>query len=78
MMMSSVEHPNYYGGSDNPYEAIKVINAWGLGFSLGSAVKYICRAGSKDSNKHIEDLEKAAFYIKLEIENLKSKNANRS
>lgn len=71
--MSSVEHPNYYGGGDNPYEAIKVINAWGLGFSLGSAVKYICRAGLKDSKKHIEDLEKAAFYIRLEIENLKSK-----
>lgn len=71
--MSSVEHPQYYGGGDNPYEAIKVINAWGLGFSLGSALKYICRAGFKDSKKHIEDLEKAAFYIRLEIENLKSR-----
>ena len=71
--MRSVEHPQYYGGADNPYEATKVIDAWGLGFSLGSAVKYICRAGFKDSKTHVEDLEKAAFYIRLEIENLKSK-----
>lgn len=67
-----VEHPTYYGGAGNPYEAIKVIEAWGLGFSLGNALKYICRAGFKDSNKHVEDLEKAAFYIKLEIDKLKA------
>ena len=68
----SVEHPSYYGGGDNPYEAIKVINAWNLNFSLGSAIKYICRAGRKDFGKQIEDLEKAAFYLKLEIERLRA------
>jgi hypothetical protein len=71
--MSKVEHPNYYGGADNPYEAIKVIDAWGLGFSLGSALKYICRAGFKDSKTHVEDLEKAAFYIRLEIDKIKKR-----
>jgi hypothetical protein len=39
--------PSHYGGSSNLYEAIKVIEAWGLNFSLGNAVKYICRAGKK-------------------------------
>jgi hypothetical protein len=68
----SVEHPSYYGGGDNPYEAIKVINAWDLNFSLGSAIKYICRAGRKDSEKQIEDLEKAAFYLVLEINRLRA------
>lgn len=39
--------PKHYGGADNLYEAIKVIEAWSLNFSLGNAVKYICRAGKK-------------------------------
>ena len=34
-----VDHPNHYGGEDNPYEAIKVIEDWDLGFNLGNAVK---------------------------------------
>ena len=38
--MSAVEHPAHYGGADNPYEAIKVIEAWGLGFCLGNTIKY--------------------------------------
>lgn len=32
---AAVDHPAHYGGKDNPYEAIKVIEAWGLGFCLG-------------------------------------------
>ena len=44
--MEHVNHPIHYGGKDNEYEAIKVIDAWDLGFSLGNTVKYISRAGS--------------------------------
>lgn len=40
----AVDHPKHYGGESNAYEAIKVIDAWGLGFCLGNAIKYICRA----------------------------------
>jgi hypothetical protein len=69
----NVNHPSHYGGADNVYEVIKVIMAWGLGFNLGSAVKYIGRAGKKDPDKHIEDLEKAAFYINYEIAQLKER-----
>jgi hypothetical protein len=69
MSGSAVDHPNHYGGKDNPYEAIKVIEAWGLDFNLGNAVKYISRAGKKDSTKLIEDLEKAAWYLNRAIEN---------
>lgn len=68
---TSVDHPIHYGGGDNPYEAIKVIEAWDLGFNLGNSVKYISRAGKKGDA--IEDLEKAAWYIKREIRNLKLK-----
>jgi hypothetical protein len=66
---SSVIHPKHYGGADNPYEAIKVIEAWGVGFNLGNTLKYISRAGKKDNI--IQDLEKALFYLDREIQNRK-------
>lgn len=69
--MSAVDHPVHYGGVDDPYEAIKVIEAWNLGFHLGNTVKYISRAGIKDPDKEIEDLEKAAWYLNRKIEKLK-------
>jgi hypothetical protein len=68
---SEVDHPTHYGG-DVPYEAIKVIEAWGLGFCLGNAVKYISRAGKKDPSKEIEDLEKALWYLRRHIEKARS------
>ena len=65
-----VNHPTHYGGEDNPYEAIKVIEAWRLGFNLGNAIKYISRAGKKVDI--LEDLEKASWYINREINKLKN------
>lgn len=65
--MDNVNHPDYYGGENNTYEAIKVIDAWGLGFCLGNVVKYISRAGKKEGNSMIQDLKKAAFYLDHEI-----------
>ncbi len=70
-MKEAVNHPAHYGGADNPYEVIKVVLAWQLPFTLGNTVKYIARAGKKDPAKHIEDLEKARFYLDKEIEELK-------
>lgn len=55
----------YYGGEDNPYEAIKVIEAWELGFALGNVLKYISRAGKKGDA--LEDLDKAVWYLQHEI-----------
>lgn len=63
----AVKHPAHYGGADDPYEAIKVIEAWGLNFNLGSVLKYVRRAGKKDASKELEDLRKARFYIDHEI-----------
>ena len=71
-MKESINHPEHYGG-DNIYEAIKVIEAWDLDFSLGNTVKYISRAGKKDKSKEIEDLKKAAFYLDRKIKTLESK-----
>lgn len=71
-----VNNPDHYGGSENPYEVIKVIRAWGLGFSLGNAVKYVARAGKKNPKKTIEDLEKAIWYIQEEVNTLKKDSDN--
>lgn len=58
---ASVDHPAHYGGADNLYEVIKVIEAWGLGFHLGNVVKYIARSPHKGST--IEDLKKSRWYL---------------
>jgi len=61
--MEQVNNPEHYGGKQNIYEAIKVIEAWDLNFHLGNVVKYISRAGKKDKTKFKEDLEKAKWYL---------------
>jgi len=68
-----VNHPQHYGGDTNPYEAIKVIENWGLDFCLGNTVKYISRAGKKSKDTEIQDLEKALWYLQRKIETLKTK-----
>ena len=65
-----VNHPTHYGG-DEVYETIKVIEAWELDFHLGNTVKYISRAGKKGTDKEIQDLEKAKWYLERKIELLK-------
>lgn len=70
--MENVNHPLHYQSADPAYETIKVIDAWGLGFSLGNAVKYIARAGKKGNA--VEDLEKAVWYINHKIEQLKKED----
>jgi hypothetical protein len=64
-----VNHPPHYGGGNDPYEAIKVIHAWNLGFDLGNVLKYIRRADLKGTP--IQDLEKAKFYLEDEIKRRK-------
>lgn len=64
-MNEKINHPAHYGG-DTVYEAIKVIEAWGLGFCLGNTVKYICRAGKKP-RATLDDLKKARWYLDREI-----------
>jgi len=66
-MREKVNHPKHYGGEDNLYEAIKVIEAWNANFNIGNVLKYISRCGKKDVE--IQELEKAAWYLNREIEN---------
>ena len=68
MEIEMVNNPEHYGGATNPYEAIKVIENWDLGFHLGNTVKYISRAGKKETDKELQDLKKAAWYLQRRIE----------
>ncbi len=65
-----IDHPLHYGGAESVYEAIRVIEAWGLGFCLGNAVKYISRAGHKPGVSAATDLRKSLWYVQREIERL--------
>lgn len=69
-MADNIDHPKHYGGEDDPYEAIKVVEAWQLSFHLGNVVKYISRAGKKGDV--LEDLKKARWYLDREINNRES------
>lgn len=66
-----VNHPSHY--TDGKIEVIDFIEDKELGFHLGNSIKYISRAGKKDPNKEIEDLDKALWYLQRRIQNLKDK-----
>jgi hypothetical protein len=70
--LEMVNHPAHYGSDDDPYEAIKVIEAWKLDFCLGNTVKYISRAGKKPGASLLQDLEKASWYLNRKIRALKA------
>jgi hypothetical protein len=43
-----------------------------MNFNVGNVVKYLWRVGEKPGADEIEDLEKAAWYLKDEIERRKA------
>ena len=66
----SVSHPPHYAnGWSNGAEVIDLTE--NLSFSAGNVVKYVCRAGRKDPDKYVEDLEKARWYLDREIARVK-------
>lgn len=68
MQHDPVSSPSHY----TAYSGLEVIDLTEqMNFNRGNAVKYICRAGLKTTANEIEDLEKAAWYIRREIDRLK-------
>lgn len=69
-----VQAPKHY--TDTKIEVIDYIEDKNLGFCLGNAIKYISRAGRKQSaalgekEKAIQDLQKAIWYIERRIREL--------
>ena len=64
-MRDNITRPDHYCDG-RKYEPKDVIRDWGLNFNLGSAVKYISRAGRKGDK--LEDLKKAKQFLQFEIE----------
>ena len=64
-----VNHPGHY--TAGKIEVIDFLEDQNFPYYLGNAVKYISRAGKKDQEKTIEDLEKAIWYLKRYIGLLK-------
>ena len=59
-----VNHPPHY--KSGGIETIDFIEAKDLNYRLGNVVKYVARAGKKDTDP-VQDLEKAAWYLQREI-----------
>lgn len=66
--MNNQNTPKHYQGTIQP---IDIINAQNLNFNLGNVVKYVCRAGKKQGENVLSDLDKAKNYINYEIERIK-------
>lgn len=75
-MNDAVNHPTHY--TDGKIEVIDFIEDKKLGYHLGNVVKYVCRAGKKDPEKEIEDLQKAEWYLHRKIQKLKEQKAARA
>lgn len=65
-------NPDYYD-KQSEYQPRFVAKRWGLDPYLFNALKYICRAGKKESDKEVQDLQKACQYIQFRIEELQGK-----
>ena len=63
-----VNHPKHYISDPSGIECIQITRH--RNFNIGNAIKYLWRAGLKDGNSDIQDLQKAVWYIQDEIERL--------
>lgn len=63
MYDENVNNPPHYGGKENTYECIKVIESmgWAKDFCRGNAMKYLMRAEIKGDEDG--DLKKAVWYL---------------
>lgn len=68
-MNDPVNHPKHY--TSGKIEVADFIADQKMNFFLGNVVKYVCRAGKKDPDKLVEDLEKAKWYLEREIRRVK-------
>jgi hypothetical protein len=66
-----VDHiqPNHYKTEAN-IDVIDFCEMYGLDFSLGNVIKYVCRAGKKDNNSTKQDLLKAKEYLERKLKTL--------
>lgn len=75
-MSDSINHPAHY--NKGKIEVIEFIEDQKMGYNIGNATKYLCRAGVKNPKKIVEDLKKAIWYVNREIELLESKGEGKT
>jgi len=63
-----INKPPHYRGFSNGAEVIDITER--LNFNRGNAVKYLARAGRKQGQSAMDDLQKAAWYVQREIDRL--------
>ena len=63
MTNDQINHPKHYQTADG-IEAIDVLEQYGLGLHLGTAMAHLLRAGKKHSETEREDVEKARWWVK--------------
>lgn len=70
----NVNHPKHYTSHPSGVECIQITEHYN--FCVGNAIKYVWRAGLKSEvgsdpvEKQIEDLNKAIWYLRREVERL--------
>lgn len=76
-----VDHPSHYGGADNPYEVIKVMEKWltyeeFVGAMKFQQFKYLARAKKKDTED--ENYAKATWYANYLTDYIKRRREEKS
>lgn len=71
-VFDKVNHPKHYVSDPSGVEAITITRH--RNFNIGNAIKYLWRAGLKDENTVVEDLQKAMWYISDEIARLETRS----
>lgn len=74
---NSINHPSHYNSHPSGIECIEIAKHYS--FCIGNVIKYLWRAGLKkdnslsDTEKELEDLMKAKWYLENAIDELKDK-----
>ena len=70
-----VSKPEHYNSDPSGVECIQITRH--RNFNIGNAIKYLWRAGLKDETAHVQDLQKAIWYINDEIDRLQDEHRSR-
>jgi hypothetical protein len=70
MATDDVNHPSHYTAHPSGVECITIVEH--MPFNVGNAIKYLWRAGLKESAPTEKDYRKAIWYIEREIARLKA------
>ena len=75
---SKTPEPNYYKGKIFGYTARNITEDFELTFYTGTALKYILRAGKKEGNSAVQDIQKAINVLRFELEKLQRESKTKT